>query len=570
MVPSHLAQTYFHPILDRQLEGLLFNYLREGSTLDVALQNPVLKLAIEKDPERWTEVLVQSKNLEDLICSCNLRLVDKIARRRGRTLPLYDRINAGNIGLLNAVRKFDPDTGNKLSTYAAYYIGVTIDREEKAASGITYTTQSDLVRVYRITGAFQAIFGREATIEELKQQLLANTNLSMYRINNALEVLQLRNRQIRYIHEGITMDSETELAERIVDKSVDVAETVIQNIESQAKGQEVRKALYEHLDETERKIIESAFGVDGEEKSLEEIAQEIMCPIADIRSVLDRSLAKLRGDLRLQAIWQTGDAPSFVYHLSAENAAFRLGLFTSPADILEKPQEDFLQQTAVVAIPNDRPTNTPPQEALNVSEPTPNRTKVKELVKAGLSYTEIGERLGVTKQAVSAHVSRLRRDGELAENVKSNEENLEAYKAKIKELLNKGLSYSQIGEGVGSSRQTVGQHVRLFSRHEEDERKDGVKSNEKRSVVTVEEIKELMNHGISKSGIARKLGIKLATASRYVKAISEGREINPPEANEDMVKKGAISEETELVRQYLERCQHPTYKHSLHAIFEDR
>src|ERR687894_663530 len=63
------------------------------------------------------------------LIECNLRLVVSVAKRyRGMGLPFEDLIQEGNIGLLKAVERYDPERGNRLSTYATWWIRQAIGR----------------------------------------------------------------------------------------------------------------------------------------------------------------------------------------------------------------------------------------------------------------------------------------------------------------------------------------------------------------------------------------------------------------------------------------------------------
>ncbi|NOR80134.1 MAG: sigma-70 family RNA polymerase sigma factor, partial [Methyloprofundus sp.] len=96
-------------------------YLNElsGSTLLTADEEKIYgKKALEGD-QKARQIMIES----------NLRLVVKIARRYlNRGMPLLDLIEEGNLGLIRAVEKFDPDLGFRFSTYATWWIRQTIER----------------------------------------------------------------------------------------------------------------------------------------------------------------------------------------------------------------------------------------------------------------------------------------------------------------------------------------------------------------------------------------------------------------------------------------------------------
>ena len=104
-----------------ELDGGIKIYLREiGKT---ALLTP------DQEIELAARIKKGSKLARDHMIKANLRLVVKIAQDYANYgLPLLDLISEGNIGLMKAVERFDPNKGGKLSTYAAWWIKQSIKR----------------------------------------------------------------------------------------------------------------------------------------------------------------------------------------------------------------------------------------------------------------------------------------------------------------------------------------------------------------------------------------------------------------------------------------------------------
>ena len=104
-----------------ELDGGIKIYLREIGKTDLLTPQQEVELAdrIKKgDPEARAHMI-----------KANLRLVVKIAQDYANYgLPLLDLISEGNIGLMKAVERFDPNKGGKLSTYAAWWIKQSIKR----------------------------------------------------------------------------------------------------------------------------------------------------------------------------------------------------------------------------------------------------------------------------------------------------------------------------------------------------------------------------------------------------------------------------------------------------------
>jgi len=217
----------------------------------------------------------------------NLRLVVKIARDYANLgLPLLDLISEGNIGLVKAVERFDPSKGGKLSTYGAWWIKQSIKRA-LANQGKTIRLPVHLVdkiaKIRRVGVGLSDELGREATDEEIAEEVGMN----------ASKVTQLKQAAIRpaSLDAPVGEEDSTEFGELVGDEA---AVDPFEHLSDKNMQGEVSDLLGQ-LDERERKIINSRFGLDGSEPiTLEEVGVKFGVTRERIRQLQNIALAKLR------------------------------------------------------------------------------------------------------------------------------------------------------------------------------------------------------------------------------------------------------------------------------------
>lgn len=240
----------------------------------------------EDSPELRVTV-ERAKAAREKLIRHNLRLVVSIAKKyRASGLPLIDLIQEGNIGLMTAVERYDPELGYRFSTYATFWIRQAIGR---AVANLSRTIRvpvhmHDLIsKVRRTEAQLEQAYGRPATDQELAEVL----ELEIEKIEQARSAIP----RTSSLDKPIGEDGESTIGDLLPDPQSD--EVVDQAVTSAIRDQ-IRRSL-ENLSERERGVLMLRFGLGGQQpQTLAEIAEHYGISRERVRQIEKEALAKLR------------------------------------------------------------------------------------------------------------------------------------------------------------------------------------------------------------------------------------------------------------------------------------
>ena len=262
----YLAQIKKFPMLDAEEEYLLAKNWREQGNLKAAHK----------------------------LVTSHLRLVAKIAMGyRGYGLPVNELISEGNIGLIQAVKKFDPDKGFRLATYAMWWIKAAIQeyvlRSWSLVKMGTTTAQKklffNLKKIKRQIAPNQEGDLKESQVKEISKRLNVDSK----------EVVNMNRRmmgQEKSLNDPIKSDESDEWQDWLTDDSLDQELILSQKQEYDDKKQLLQESI-KILDERERKIIEER-KLSENPKTLDELSKKYKISRERIRQIETKAFEKLQ------------------------------------------------------------------------------------------------------------------------------------------------------------------------------------------------------------------------------------------------------------------------------------
>jgi RNA polymerase sigma factor (sigma-70 family) len=261
-------------------------YLREISRIPLPTREEEVELARRS---RTGDAAAKQRLIE-----ANLRLVVQIARRYlNRGLPLPDLIEEGNLGLLRAADKFDPDRGTRFSTYATWWVRQAVARalaNQARTIRLPVHVEMLLGRYTREHQRLTQTLGRAPTASELAQAL----GTSEEQIGE-LEELRLHPLSL----DAPVGDDARRLIDGLTDESIDPTATLTRLFHERAD----LVAVLDDLAPNERTVLRRRFGLDGDEpETLEAIGRRLDYSRERIRQIETAGLRKVRALLRARGL----------------------------------------------------------------------------------------------------------------------------------------------------------------------------------------------------------------------------------------------------------------------------
>ena len=268
-----------------------------GDATQIYLNEIGQNALLSADEERALARRVREGDFEarQRMIECNLRLVVNIAKHyMNRGMALLDIIEEGNLGLMHALEKFDPERGFRFSTYATWWIRQNVERaimNQSRTIRLPVHIIKELNIYLRAFRHLEAHTEKEPTVDDVAALLDKPVDEVRY-------ILSL-NERMASLDAPLDIDPGLSIAEAIPDEQSMMPELQLQTAEVEHW---VREWLG-HLNEKQRRVIEARFGLNGAEMAtLEQVAADLDITRERVRQIQMEALQSLRRVLKRHGV----------------------------------------------------------------------------------------------------------------------------------------------------------------------------------------------------------------------------------------------------------------------------